>query len=389
MNPALTDFLPELVQIRHRLHANPELGLEEHQTSELVASCLAEWGFQVTRGLGSTGVVGTLRRGNGPGAIGLRADMDALPMDEETGLAYASKNPGRMHACGHDGHTAMLLGAAWLLAHDPDFSGTAHLIFQPAEENEGGAQMMVRDGLFREFPCDRVYALHNYPGLQAGKFAVRRGAMSASIDAATVTIHGKGGHGAFPEDTIDPIVIASSIVMALQTVVARNVSPHDRAVVTVGAIHSGTVCNIIPDSARLEISMRATDPALRTALRDKVVAICEGQAASFGASVEFAWQTGYPSVINDDASVQSVREAAIAAFGPDAVEDLRVPMMGSEDFSFFLDEVPGAYAFIGNGDSTGLHTTTYDFNDKILPIGATFLHRLVRDHTARPVPAET
>ena len=374
--PDFATFLPELIDIRHQLHAMPELGLEEHRTSETVAKYLSAWGFEVTRGLGKTGVVGTLRRGNGPATVGLRADMDALPMAEETGLPYASKVPGMMHACGHDGHTAILLGTAWLLAHDPTFKGTVHLIFQPAEENEGGAQMMVRDGLFRHFPCDRIYALHNYPGLEAGRFSIRDGAMSASIDAVSVTLHGKGGHGAFPEDTIDPVIVASSTVMALQSIVARNVSPHKRAVVTVGAIHSGTVSNIIDDTARLEISMRATDPQLRTALRDKVETICRSQAESYGATASFEWQTGYPAVINHPAAVRTIRDVVANCFGEDQIEELAVPMMGSEDFSFFLEQVPGAYVFLGNGPGSGLHTSRYDFNDAILERGARFFRRL-------------
>ena len=374
--PEFSSFLPRLIEIRHHLHRNPELGLEEFETSELVARHLDEWGFEVTRGIAGTGVVGSYRKGQGNLTIGLRADMDALPLQEETGLPYSSTIPGRMHACGHDGHTAMLLGAAWLIAHDPGFSGCVHLIFQPAEETVGGAKLMIEDGLFDQFPCDRVFAVHNYPGLDVGRLAVRAGAMSASIDAVTVTVLGKGGHGAFPQDTVDPIVVASSIVLALQSIVARNIDPHEPSVVIVGAIHSGTVSNIIPDSATLEISMRATDPDLRIALRERVTQICQSQAESYGASVQMDWQTGYPAVINDEDATAEARLAARDLFGAEMVEVLERPMMGSEDFSFFAQKVPGAYVFLGNGNSSGLHSNKYDFNDELLEIGARFFHRI-------------
>ncbi|MFT4013505.1 MAG: M20 aminoacylase family protein [Paracoccus sp. (in: a-proteobacteria)] len=372
------EFLPELVAIRRDIHAHPELGLEEHRTSALVARKLEDLGFEVARGIGRTGLVGTLRRPGSNRTVGLRADMDALPMTEQTGLPHASTQPGRMHACGHDGHTAMLLGAAWRLANDPDFKGTAHLIFQPAEENEGGGEMMVKDGLFQRFPCDRIYAMHNRPGAPVGHVQLRAGATSAAIDAVTVTVRGRGGHGARPEETIDPIVAGAAIVMALQSIVGRNVSPHAPAVVTVGAFQSGTVCNIIPDTARLEISMRSTDPTLRAELRERVQRICRSQAESFGASVQFQWLTGYPATINDPEATQDAARAARDLFGPEAVSEMAHPMMGSEDFSFLLEQVPGAYVNIGNGDSSGLHTTTYDFNDALLTPGSAYFHRLVR-----------
>lgn len=377
------DFLPELIAIRHDIHAQPELGLEEHRTSDLVAKLLSDWGFEVTRGLGQTGVVGTLRRAGSNHSVGLRADMDALPMDEESGLSYASAIPGKMHACGHDGHTSMLLGAAWRLAHDPDFKGTAHMIFQPAEENEGGGQMMIEDGLFEKFSCDRIYAMHNRPGLPLGKIAMRKGAMSAAIDAVTVTIYGQGGHGARPEDTIDPIVAGANIVVALQSIVSRNVSPHDAAVVTVGAFVSGTVCNIIPNSAQLEISMRSLNAQTRKNLRDKVELICRTHAEGLGCRAEFRWLTGYPPTINDAEAVEDASRAARDLFGLDAVIELEHPSMGSEDFSFMLEQVSGAYVLIGNGDSTGLHTSTYDFNDGLLDPGSVYLHKLVRCYCDR------
>ncbi|KOF19452.1 amidohydrolase [Ensifer adhaerens] len=374
----LAEFLPELVNIRHKLHEMPEIGLSEVKTSEFVAGLLQSWGFEVTRGLATTGMVATLKRGNSNRSIGFRADMDALPMQEETGLAYQSKHPGAMHACGHDGHTSMLLGAAWLLSQDESFNGAVHLIFQPAEENFGGGKLMIEDGLFKRFPCERVFALHNWPGLQAGTFSTRAGAVAASIDVLTLTIKGKGGHGAQPELTVDPVVVGSSIVMALQTLVSRNVSPHQPSVVTVGSFQSGSASNIIPDTAVLEISMRATDPVVRKQLQERVEQIAQFQAQSFNVDVTFGWQVGYPATINNADAVGEARAVIIEKFGEESFVELAQPLMGSEDFSFLLEEVPGAYVLIGNGDSSGLHTTRYDFNDDILERGAMYFYHLAR-----------
>ncbi|MBL0375537.1 amidohydrolase, partial [Rhizobium sp. KVB221] len=316
------DFLPELVEIRHHLHQIPEIGLSEFKTSDFIAAQLEKWGFEVTRGLAKTGIVATLRAGNSNRAIGFRADFDALPMQEETGLPHASQHSGVMHACGHDGHTSMLLGAAWALSQDKSFSGTVHLIFQPAEENFGGGKMMIDDGLFERFPCEQVFALHNWPGLAAGTFATRPGPIAASIDAVTLTVRGKGGHGAEPERTVDPVVVGSSIVMALQTLVSRNVSPHQSSVVTVGAFQAGSACNIIPDTAVLEISMRSMTPKVRAQLRDTVEQIATFQAKSYGAEVSFDWQTGYPATINDAAAVDVARATVSTHFGEDQMIEL-------------------------------------------------------------------
>ena len=370
-------FLPELVDIRRRLHQMPETGYEERQTSALVADLMEGWGLTVTRGLAATGFVATLDRG-GDRAIGLRADMDGLPIVEETGAVYASRIPGMMHACGHDGHTTMLIGAAFRLLHDDDFRGKVHFIFQPAEETAGGAARMIEEGLFERFPCDAVFALHNYPGLAAGRFSVRTGAMMAAIDAATLTVRGKGGHGARPEDTVDPVVAAASIVMALQTAVSRNVPPQEAGVITVGAFHSGSACNVIPDEAVLEISLRATDPDVRSRLCRRFEDIARLQAESFGAEVQIDWQVGYPVTMNDAASVGLATEVIRETFGDDAFEPLDRPMMGSEDFAFMLEKVKGAYLFLGNGDSAGLHNSRYDFNDALLERGPIFLHALAR-----------
>ncbi len=375
---AFRAFLPELVNIRQRLHQMPEGGYEERQTSAFVADLLSGWGFSVTRGLADTGLVATLDRGGDDRAIGLRADMDGLPIVEETGAAYASRVPGMMHACGHDGHTTMLIGAAFRLLHDEDFRGKAHFIFQPAEETAGGAARMIEEGLFERFPCDAVFALHNYPGLAAGRFSARPGAMMAAIDAATLTVRGTGGHGARPEDTVDPIVAAASIVMALQTAVSRNVPPQEAGVITVGAFHAGSACNVIPDEAVLEISLRATDPDVRSRLCRRFEEIARLQAESFGAEVRIDWQVGYPVTMNDAASVDLATTVIRDAFGEDAFEPLDRPMMGSEDFAFMLEKVKGAYLFIGNGDSAGLHNSRYDFNDTLLERGPVFLHALAR-----------
>lgn len=371
-------FLPELVAIRHRLHQMPESGYEERQTSAFVADLLSGWGLSVMRDIAATGLVATLDRGGNGRAIGLRADMDGLPVGEETGKAYASRTPGMMHACGHDGHTTMLIGAAFRLLQDDDFRGRVHFIFQPAEETAGGAARMIEEGLFELFPCDAVFALHNYPGLATGRFSARPGAMMAAIDAATLTVRGVGGHGARPEDAVDPVVAAASIVMALQTAVSRNVPPQEAGVITVGAFHAGSACNVIPDEAVLEVSLRATDPTVRDRLCRRFEGIAHAQAASFGAEARIDWQVGYPVTMNDAASVELAAAVVRDTFGDDAFEPLDRPMMGSEDFAFMLEKVKGAYLFLGNGDSAGLHSSRYDFDDALLERGPVFLHALAR-----------
>ncbi|AVH45011.1 M20 aminoacylase family protein [Agrobacterium tumefaciens] len=376
------DFSPiraKLLEFRHHLHGIPELGLSEIKTPAFIAEQLESWGYQVHRGIATTGLVASLERGRPMEAIGFRADFDALPMSEETALPYASQHPGAMHACGHDGHTTMLLGAAWALAQDRSFDGTVHFIFQPAEENLGGARLMIDDGLFDRFPCHRIFALHNLPGLEVGKFATRAGAIAASIDVVTITIKGKGGHGALPETTVDPVVVGSSIVMALQTLVSRNVSPQERSVVTVGSFRAGSAANIIPDVAVLEVSMRATNAAVRAELQRRIEDVAAFQARSFNAKVDFAWEVGYPATINAPAEVDRAVACISKHFGEDALSRLESPMMFSEDFSFMLERVPGAYILIGNGNSSGLHSTTYDFNDEILERGAALFYHLAKD----------
>ena len=284
--PGIAEHLADMVTLRRQIHANPELGYQEFLTSDLVAQRLTNWGYQVDRGLGGTGVVGTLRVGSGAKRIGLRADMDALPMTETTGLPWASQHPGRMHACGHDGHTATLLAAAQLLAVTRSFSGTLNLIFQPAEEGLQGGQKMVQQGLFERFPCDAIFAFHNEPGFPAGRFGFLPGVIYSSSDTVIITLHGKGGHGAMPHTTVDPIVVAAHLILALQTLVSRELDPNDMAVVTVGAIHAGSAANVIPGTAELKLTVRARRPEVRAFLRERITAMAQNQAAVHGATAQ-------------------------------------------------------------------------------------------------------
>jgi hippurate hydrolase len=307
------------VALRRDLHRHPELGLQEERTSALVAERLQAWGYEVHRGLATTGVVGTLRRGSGRKRLGLRADMDALPVQEANTFAHASCHPGRMHACGHDGHTAMLLAAAQHIAQAVDFSGTLHLIFQPAEEHPGGAKLMVEQGLFERFPCDAVFAMHNMPGVPAGHLVLREGAAMASSDDVTLTLRGQGGHGALPHRATDVVVAAASIVMALQTIVSRNIDPLQTAVVTVGAVHAGQANNVIPAEARLELSVRALDRAVRDRLEQRIRALVVAQAESFGVVAEVVYRRDYPVLVNTAAETRFAREVALELLGPDRV----------------------------------------------------------------------
>ncbi len=375
LSSSIDNAMPELVAIRHDLHAHPELGLEETRTSAFIARHLAELGYEVTTGLSKTGVVGTLRNGNGSRSIGIRADIDALPILEETGLGYASKTPGLMHACGHDGHTTMLLGAARALAERRNFDGTIHLIFQPAEENFGGAKIMMDEGLFEKFPCDAVFALHNEPGLPFGQFALREGPIMAAVDEARITVHGRGGHGAEPQETADPIVCGASIIMALQSIVSRNIHPMDPSVVTVGAFHAGSASNIIPERAEIVVGIRSFDPGVRDELERRIRMIAEAQATSFGMRATVDYLRSYDATINHKAETDFVRDLAVRFAGADKVIDLERPFMGSEDFAYMLQERPGTYFFLGSkvsGDEKPLHHPAYNFNDDLLPIGAAF-----------------
>ncbi|MCD2183515.1 M20 aminoacylase family protein [Rhizobium sp. GN54] len=372
---ALTNAMPELTAIRQDLHAHPELGLEEVRTSELIARHLESYGYKVTRGLAKTGLVATLTNGTGRRSVGIRADIDALPILEETGLPYASRTPGLMHACGHDGHTTMLLGAARAIAERRNFDGTVHLIFQPAEENFGGARIMVEEGLFDRFPCDAVFALHNEPALPFGQFYFREGAIMAAVDEATITVSGRGGHGAEPQETADPIVAGASIVMALQTIVSRNIHPLDPTVVTVGSFHGGTASNIIPGRAEIVVGIRSFDPGVRDELERRIRLIAERQAESYATTATVDYLRSYDATINHKRETDLLRDIAIRFAGADKVMDLPRPFMGSEDFAYMLKERPGSYFFLGAKTSESdppLHHPGYNFNDDLLPVGAAF-----------------
>jgi hippurate hydrolase len=378
---ALHARIGEFVSLRRDIHQHPELAFEEHRTAALVADKLEGWGYAVERGIGGTGVVGRLVRGTGARRLGLRADMDALPIDEASGTEWASVRPGLMHACGHDGHTAMLLAAARHLAEHGDFDGTLHLIFQPAEEGGGGALRMMADGLFERYPCDAVFAMHNMPGIAQGHLVFRDGASMASSDYATITIEGVGGHGAMPHRTADPIVAAASLVMALQTLVSRNVDPLHAAVVTVGALHAGQANNVIPASARLELSLRALDRDVRALLERRLRALVAAQAESFGCTARIDWRPGYAVLVNTPAETAFAREVGLDLLGADKVTLNGPPLTGSEDFAFMLERVPGSYLLIGNGQggedsptqsACMVHNPGYDFNDANLPVGGAY-----------------
>jgi hippurate hydrolase len=369
----------EFIRLRRDIHQHPELAFEEHRTAALVADKLEGWGYGVHRGIGGTGVVGTLVRGRGSRRLGIRADMDALPIDEATGAGWASVFAGVMHACGHDGHTAMLLAAARHLAEHGVFDGTLHLIFQPAEEGGGGALRMMADGLFERFPCDAVFAMHNMPGIEQGRFVLREGAAMASSDYATVTITGQGGHGAMPHRAADPIVAAASIVMALQTIVSRNIDPLQAAVVTVGALHGGKANNVIPASATLDLSVRALDREVRATIERRVKALVAAQAESFGVQAQVDWRPGYAVLVNTPAETAFAREVATELVGADRVTPHGPPLTGSEDFAFMLERVPGSYVLIGNGTDGApgaggcmVHNPGYDFNDDNIATGSAY-----------------
>ena len=382
---ALQARAAEFIGLRRDIHRHPELAFEEHRTAALVADKLEAWGYAVERDIGGTGVVGTLVRGESGKRLGLRADMDALPIDEATGLDYASRHSGVMHACGHDGHTAMLLAAARHLAEQGSFDGTLHLIFQPAEEGGGGALRMMEDGLFERFPCDAVFAMHNMPGIEQGRFVFREGAAMASSDYASIRLDGVGGHGAMPHRAADPIVAAASIVMALQTVVSRNIDPLHAAVVTVGALHAGKANNVIPASAVLELSVRALDREVRATIEQRIKALVTAQAESFGLQAQIDWKPGYAVLVNAPAETAFAREVALELVGAERVTLQGPPLTGSEDFAFMLERLPGSYLLIGNGTGEGIgeggcmvHNPGYDFNDHNIGVGSAYWVLLAR-----------
>jgi hippurate hydrolase len=376
VDSAIAADIDQFVEIRRDLHRHPELAFKETRTSEIIAKRLTEWGYEVTAGIGKTGVVGTLRRGAGPKSLAIRADFDALPIHEATALDYASQTEGVMHACGHDGHTAILLAAARRLAQSGEFRGTLHLVFQPAEEIGAGARALLRDGLFDRFPVDAIFGLHNWPGVPVGQFGFVTGPAMASVDSATVRVHGKGGHGAAPHEAVDPVVAAAHIVTALQTVVSRNVNPLDAGVVTVASIHGGEASNVIPEWVDLKLTTRSFRSEIRDLLQARVPAVIRAQAESFGATAEVDYRLGYPSVVNHAAETDFARDLARDVFGEARIEREFRPRTASEDFAFYLEKRPGSFLFVGNGDGPPLHSANYNFNDEILAPAATLWVRL-------------
>ncbi|UXN57414.1 M20 aminoacylase family protein [Phyllobacterium zundukense] len=379
----LDRFLDEAIALRRDLHVHPELGYSEHRTSQIVADKLSSWGYEVATGIGGTGVVGTLQNGKGAKRLGIRADMDALPITETSGLSYASGTPGQMHACGHDGHTAILLNSARYLADTRDFTGTLNLIFQPAEEGGAGARRMIKDGLFERFPCDAVFGLHNWPGVATGQFGFIAGPAMASVDKVTIRIVGKGGHGARPQETVDPVVASASLIMALQSIVARNIDPLDAAVITVGTIHAGIAPNVIPDSVELELTIRTFRAEVREKIKQRITNLAKAQAESYGATAEIDYPRGYPVLVNHPGETQFARQVAITHFGEERVESNFRPISASEDFAFMLEELPGSYLFIGNGDSAPLHSPRYDFNDEIIAPASRYWVKLAEEYLAK------
>ena len=376
----IAGILGDLEAWRHELHAHPETAFEEHRTSAFVAEKLASFGIEVQRGLAGTGVVGVLRNGDGP-MIGLRADMDALPIEEAGTAPYRSQHAGRMHACGHDGHTTMLLGAARLLARSRDFRGTIVFIFQPAEENEGGARVMVEQGLFHRYPMQSVFGLHNWPGLPVGKMAICAGPLMAAFDTFELTVHGKGAHGGMPHLGIDPIVVATEIVGAWQTIASRNVDPLDASVVSVTQIHAGDTWNVIPASAVLRGTARSFRDETQALIERRMRDIAEHYCAAYGVRGELHYQRRYPATVNTPEEARVARAAAAAVIGEGNIDAQPTPSMGAEDFAFMLREKPGCYVWLGNGpadNGRNLHSPHYDFNDDALPIGVSYWVSLAR-----------
>jgi len=376
----LKGHLPDLTAIRHDLHAHPEMLFEETRTAGIVAEECRRLGFEVVTGIAQTGVVASLSHGTSSGVIGIRADMDALPIQEQTNLPYASKYPGKMHACGHDGHTTMLLGLARYLSEHRNFDGTVRLIFQPSEEDEGGAFRMIEDGLFTRFPCDRIFALHNLPGEGEGQIVVRPGPITASCDVFTIVVHGVGGHGALPHKSVDPVVAASSIVLGMQTVVSRNLDPHDPAVVTVGAINGGSMATVIPEEVRLLVGVRTVTKQVRDLVLTRIKEFAMAHAKSYGCTADVqigvdSWS--YPAGFNTADEAALVREVALEMGQDPAKVDMRGPFMFSEDFSAMQEIVPSCYFGLGAGPGPMLHDPGYNFNDALLVKGPAFWARLI------------
>ena len=385
----ILELQSEIQAIRRDLHAHPELRYEEHRTAAVVAAKLRAWGLEVTEGIGGTGVVGTLRRGTSTRSVGLRADMDALPLQEHNAFAHASKHAGKMHACGHDGHTAMLLaGARWLSLHG-GFDGVVHFVFQPAEEGGAGAQKMIDEGLFERFPCEAVFGMHNWPGTAVGTFSVTPGPMMASSNEFEITIRGKGAHAALPHNGIDPVLVATHLVQALQSIITRNKKPVEAAVLSVTEIHAGDATNIIPDSAIVRGTVRTFTIETLDLIESRMKALTEQLPPAFGATGSLHFHRNYPPTINEPAQTAFAVGVMTELVGADNVNAACEPTMGSEDFAFMLLAKPGCYAFIGNGDGSHregghglgpcmLHNPSYDFNDELIPLGGSYWVKLVQ-----------
>lgn len=384
---SITTQAASISAVRRQIHANPELCFKEVQTADLVAAKLTEWGIPIHRGMGTTGVVGIVKNGTSDRAIGLRADMDALPMQEFNTFSHASKNAGMMHACGHDGHVAMLLAAAQHFATQRNFDGTVYLIFQPAEEGGGGAREMIKDGLFEKFPMQAVYGMHNWPGMQVGKFAVSPGPVMASSNEFKITIHGKGGHAALPHNSLDPVPVACQMVQAFQTIISRNKKPIDAGVISVTMIHAGEATNVIPDSCEIQGTVRTFTLEVLDMIEQRMKEIAQHTSAAYGATCEFEFERNYPPTINSAAEAQFAAKVMADIVGADNVL-AQEPTMGAEDFAYMLMVKPGAYCFIANGEGEHreighgggpcmLHNPSYDFNDDLIPLGATYWVRLV------------
>jgi amidohydrolase len=384
---ALVQNAPAIAALRKDLHAHPELCFEERRTADVVANKLTEWGIPIDRGMGTTGVVGILKAGTSNRAIGLRADMDALPMQEFNTFAHASQHAGKMHACGHDGHTAMLLAAAQYLVQHQNFDGTVYLIFQPAEEGGGGAREMIKDGLFSKFPMDAVFGMHNWPGAQVGQFAASAGPVMASSNEFKITLRGKGGHAAMPHNAVDPVPVACQLVQAFQTIISRNKKPIDAGVISVTMIHTGEASNVIPDLCELQGTVRTFSVEVLDMIEQRMRDITMHTAAAFGVTAEFEFDRNYPPTINSLREAEFARQVMQGIVGAENVTT-QEPTMGAEDFAYMLMEKPGCYCFIANGDGAHramghgggpcmLHNPSYDFNDELIPLGATYWVRLV------------
>jgi hippurate hydrolase len=381
IDAAVAARLGEFVSLRRDLHRHPELAFKEKRTSALVAERLIAYGYEVSEGLGGTGVVGVLRKGNGSKRLALRADMDGLPIGEQTGVDYSSQNAGVMHACGHDGHTAVLLLAAKALS-ESHFSGTLILIFQPAEEIGAGAQRLISEGLFDRFPVDAIFGLHNWPGEPLGQFGFISGPAMAAIDRPIVRIVGHGGHGASPHETVDPVVAACSVVLALQTIISRNIDSREAAVISVGSIHGGEASNVVPDSVELKLTIRSFDAQVRDQLEKRISELVRLQAKSYGASAEIDYMRGFPALINHSIETSLARDVALSMFGKELVVSDLKPRMASEDFAHYLRARPGCFLFVGNGESAPLHSARYNFNDAVMGPAATLWVRLAQTFLA-------